>query len=470
MAGPTINPYNFVPLRAEGPERTTFPGWHRLPGEGYSGKLHCVLEALSPLFSADHQHTSKAPKGQTWFTFLRNSHGEPMLQGTTLKGMIRAVYEALSDACLPLTSTSGTSRRGRNEEQYTFTIPEAYQHTTCADLKTLCAACSLFGVIQGDTVHAQGRLLFSDAMLSQGTLEPWQIRLPELSSPKPYHYEIYSNTRRRGGAIAGRKFFYHHRLQTDLSVTPDAWSTRANGVMEVAPVGSCFAFTLMFHGLTEIELARLVSCLVLEEGLGHKVGMGKPIGFGSCRIHIRMDGSALSHGGTRYQSWTTATLPIDVQAIKAPAGPLSPALQEVLRLDKHMDGPIGYLPFRGYTNVGIDAQGRYVQVWAPPPRGGTTAPPGPSRTGVTLAEQIAMQQSQGKARGGPAASKPLKRNQKIRVEVVAKDGNRYTLRIPGTEQEIVHEALHLPWQVGDRQNVTIVSMEPDGRIKQIRPA
>lgn len=242
MADVTINPYNFVPLQATGPTRTAFPGWHRLASDTFSGTLHCTLEAVSPLFSADHQHTSKAEGGQTWFAFLRNSSGVPILQGTTLKGMIRAVYEAWSNSCLPLTAASGKVRKGRQDEPYMLRIPEESQHTGCADIQTLCDACRLFGVIQGDAVHAQGRVLFTDAALCYGALEKQEIKLPELSSPKPYHYAIYSKTRRQGGDIAGRKFFYHHRA---LSPAPQQWSTRANGMTEVAPPGARFAFTVM---------------------------------------------------------------------------------------------------------------------------------------------------------------------------------------------------------------------------------
>ena len=467
MADAKINPYNFVPLQAAGPARAAFPGWHRLASDTFSGPLHCTLEAVSPLFSADHQHTSKAPGGQTWFSFLRNSSGVPILQGTTLKGMIRAVYEAWSNACLPLTAASGTARKGRQDEPYTLTMPDAYQHATCADIQTLCAACRLFGVIQGEAVHAQGRVLFTDAVLSHGTLEAQAIKLPELSSPKPYHYAIYSKTRRQGGEIAGRKFFYHHRAPSPAS--PE-WSTRANGMTEVAPVGTRFAFTVMLQALTASELARLVACLVLTAGLGHKVGMGKPIGFGSCRIAILPAQSALSRGGERYKDWHTAGAPVDVAAQVAQAGTLPAALREVLRLDKYCDGVLGYLPFRGYTGMGINTQGTYVPVQTGSAGETPTTSQNPAKSGVTLQQLDAMrQQLQNRGKNEAAAKKVWKKNEKLQVEVIEKDGDRYTLRVPETEEKLVHSAPYLGWQVGGRPNVRIVELGPDGRIKKIRP-
>jgi len=186
-----------------------------------------------------------------------------------------------------------------------------YHHNICNSLTGLCSACSLFGVIQGNEVHAQGRVIFTDAVLREGELELKKIYLQELLSPKPHHYPIYSKTQLSSGPIAGRKFFYHHTPHATQGVDKQKWSRHANGITEIAPVGVRFTFTLMLHSLTENELARLVCCLVLDNGLGHKVGMGKSIGFGSCRIHIKADESVLYRAGARYQSWNTPSLTLD---------------------------------------------------------------------------------------------------------------------------------------------------------------
>ena len=131
MPEPTICPYNFVPLLATGPERTAFPGWHRIDREGYSGSLRCELEALSPLFSADHQKATSesSTDKRKWFPLLRNGQGKPILQGTTLKGMIRAVYEAMSNACLPMAATVGRSQKAGKDVDYSFSPLTEYFST-----------------------------------------------------------------------------------------------------------------------------------------------------------------------------------------------------------------------------------------------------------------------------------------------------------------------------------------------------
>ena len=189
-----------------------------------------------------------------------------------------------------------------------------------------------------------------------------------------------------------------------------------------------------------------MACLVLDDGLGHKVGMAKPLGFGSCRIHILPGVSVLYRGGTRYQQWQTPSLPLDVQDLKATAEPFPTELREVLRLDKYQEGTIGYLPYGGYRGIGINAEGRYVPIQATSaPRGRAATPQETGRTGVTLGEQFTSgQRHQGQPKEATSAGKTFKRGDKIRVEVVDWEGNRCTLRVLDTGQEIVHEALHLP--------------------------
>lgn len=134
-----------------------------------------------------------------------------------------------------------------------------------------------------------------------------------------------------------------------------------------------------------------MACLVLSDGLGHKVGMGKPIGFGSCRLAILPTQSLLSRGGERYTAWHAAGAPLDVPTWVAQAGALPAALREVLRLDKSDDGVIGYLPFRGYTGMGINRKGQYVPVQTGPAGATPLRPQSPAKLGVTLQQPDAMQ-------------------------------------------------------------------------------
>jgi hypothetical protein len=169
-----INPYNFVPLESVPDRSEGYPGKLKFHEGRYSGMLKCTLEALSPLISVDQRNPRlyqlkdtdetllKFKSGQRrgelcpeikCFNFLRNRHGQVFLQGTSLKGMIRSVYEVITNSCLKLASTIGYKDVG------------GHKNAECNGIHKLCPACRLFGTIEGDKLHCQGRVVFIDAFL-----------------------------------------------------------------------------------------------------------------------------------------------------------------------------------------------------------------------------------------------------------------------------------------------------------------
>jgi CRISPR/Cas system CSM-associated protein Csm3 (group 7 of RAMP superfamily) len=469
MPDPTVNPYNFVPLDRE-VKRSPVPRWHRLDENGASGRLVSELEALTPIFTADHQ---KARPAAEWdsrrvFPFLRNSAGQPILQGSTIRGMVRAVFEAAFPSCLPLAAAAGLSKKAGQDTAYRLAIPPAALHEECRNADKLCPACRLFGTILGEEVHVQGRISFGDAVLVGGELVEETIYLKELSSPKPHHYAIYSATGGEGGPIAGRKLYYHHREPQPAAATDPAsekWGKRSNALREVAPRGARFRFEVRFENLTEEELRQLTGCLCLAEGYAHKIGMGKPLGLGSCRIEVIAEESAVYRGGERYRSWGAAGERPSAVVWK----PEPPALERLLRLDVHGQEEVGYLPYPRYRNrnVGIDAQGRYREV-RPGARQAAAAAPAPSNAvgDFDLGAQL-------EALRGPAAAeskRALAQGDKIQVEVVRVEGKTYHLRPLDGGPEILHQGRGVAWQVGQTVKVKVVEVKKDGRITKVAPA
>jgi CRISPR/Cas system CSM-associated protein Csm3 (group 7 of RAMP superfamily) len=442
MAEPDLNPYNFVPL-PDDVRREAFPGLDRLKREHLSGILSCELEALTPLFTADHQKANPVPDHGPAFPFLRNAGGEPILQGTTIRGMIRAVYEAAFPSCLPLVATRGISRKKGKPVEYEMTLPDAVVH--CNDPAKLCPACRLFGVIQGDEVHAQGRVSFSDAVLTSGALEPGRVHLRELSSPKPHHYDIYSRTGVKGGEIRGRKLFYHHDPAARPVLQPASreWSERSNAMEEVAPAGATFSFRIHFLNLAPDELRQLMGCLVLDRGHAHKIGMAKPLGYGSCRIHVKAkaDESRCWMGGDRYRSWRGTEIPV----VPQPWTPAPQSLECLLLFPGGRVGITGYRSLHAYHEIGIDEQGRYAgkrvsleQLFPPP-----------------MATERPLRLRRFKK--GDSA--------KVRVLKVEEPNRRYLLYCKDSGQDdIVIETNH-QWQEGDTKVVKVVKVDGEGRIK-----
>jgi CRISPR/Cas system CSM-associated protein Csm3 (group 7 of RAMP superfamily) len=359
---PVINPYNFVPLDETKIERSGCPGLRSLGANNYSGQLICHLVAISPLFSAHHQsknHNSGEDTADA-FSFLTNSQGNPIIQGTSLKGMVRSVYEAITHSCLPLAAISGEVKMGHNKKEYSFGKLGKLDHNECKKASDLCPACRLWGVIKEDEVNVQGRIIFSDAVFDKSVLVSCAIFLPELSTPKPYHYPIYSKTGKINGPIAGRKFYYHHNPNKKIGL-PAKPSKRAKEISSYIPASSQADFSVSFSNIDEPELALLVHSLELEEGLAHKIGMAKSIGLGSCRIEIDFERSNCYKGSSRYDDWNMPAKLIDLEDLRAKKISVPSDLVEILRLNKFMEGTIGYLSYSDYKSQSakIDAKGRY---------------------------------------------------------------------------------------------------------------
>jgi CRISPR/Cas system CSM-associated protein Csm3 (group 7 of RAMP superfamily) len=471
MADPGASPYNFVPLPGEPPRRQRLRGHHRVDEGGLSGALVCELEAVTALFTADHAHATRAdtPQRQEVFPFLRDSSGRPIVQGTTLKGMVRAVYEALTNSCLPLTDTRGRSKRSGVDTTYLFADLGDHDPKRCSDPDHLCPACRLFGVVQGEEVHALGRVAFSNAVLCAGDLVRGEVRLPELHSPKQHHYPIYSRSGEEEGAIAGRKFYYHHDPGGGLEAH-DPWGKHAKGLAELAPAGARFGFEVRLQNLSGDELRALLCCLVLGEGLAHKVGMAKPLGYGSCTIHLDEQRSVVVRGAAAYRTWRRGREGVDLAAERTSAGDLLTAAQPLRKLlsTGSQDGrTVGYPDYGTYRGqrVEIESTGRYRLR----PKGGGEGSGGQAgaavRPGTFSVSALAKPAAKDRKKRGTG---PPQAGDRVPVEVLSSDESGYRLRVKATGQELRYEG-QVRWREGQRLKVLVVKVDPEGRILEVRP-
>ena len=352
-----INPYNFVLLQPDKPARSEgYPGRLQFHENSYSGMLKCTLKALGPLISIDQRKRDK--EKINFFNFLKNYQHDPIIQGSSLKGMIRSIYEAITDSCMTLACTCGQSikRRG-NKIKYEYQDIGNYHNNKCNDIKALCPSCRLFGTINNDDRPCQGRVRFSDAVLKQGGLIEKRTYLKVLSNPKPHHHATYGKSKHPKGLIAGRKFYYHHGKFPKFSVNKGN-ARRSIAIEEYAEVGNKFEFEVYVENLDKEEFENFILALELHEGFGHKIGLGKAIGLGSCCITVNRDQSSISTGSDRYLKWNS-TKDSTWHSLKKGKEKLPDALIEILRLNKDDGvGKIGYPPdFNNYPNEPIDAMG-----------------------------------------------------------------------------------------------------------------
>jgi CRISPR-associated protein (TIGR03986 family) len=155
----------------------------------------------------------------------------------------------------------------------------------------------MFGMIQGDT-HLKGHVGFEDAVCTD-PVDHDPLYTIILSNPKPRHTAFYLD---KHGNPAGRKFYFHHSTPP---VDTGGWLPEGkhagdaqNQHIQPLNTDSVFKFSAHFDNLQGEELALLLYALVLEPGVQHKLGYGKPAGLGSVAFELtHLD---LIHYDTRY--------------------------------------------------------------------------------------------------------------------------------------------------------------------------
>jgi len=212
----------------------------------WCGRLICRVYVITPL---------------TIFGNWR-SGGRVYLPGTSLKGMVRAVAEALTHSCWPLPTAPGY-------------VPGEAHH--CQSHQHLCPCCRLFGGQFGQQENAayQGRVSLSDAR----TVSPQRLSFGQVT--------LHGH---RPSRIGGRTLYGHQ----DPSSSPGRRDSHrgqwegGRGWTNLGYVAPATRFTLSvdFWNLSEEELGDLLYFLELEDDMAHKLGYRKVIGMGSVKIVV----------------------------------------------------------------------------------------------------------------------------------------------------------------------------------------
>ncbi|MGH2524331.1 MAG: RAMP superfamily CRISPR-associated protein [Anaerolineales bacterium] len=268
-----MNPYGFVRLVGEGPKREAAQQHEHF--KGLSGRIACTLTARTPLFVPKYR-AGAADRARTHesLEMYRDRQGTPLIPGTSLKGVIRNVAEAAANACFTL-----PNRLTYERQTVEYDLPRGFR--TCEDVKRLCPACRLFGMLNRGKVFA-GNVSVQDAVASPG-YELQRLTLAVLSAPKPRHKPFYTREPdRRTPPVRGRKFYYHRPQGPRERAQKDG----QNKTVEAVRPGAVFTFEVEYANLPEADLDLLLFSLVMWDDTCHKVGMGKPIGMGSVKIEI----------------------------------------------------------------------------------------------------------------------------------------------------------------------------------------
>ena len=339
------NPYNFVPFGSvvtDGLLDQRKPPGHRAYKTGlFEGSIEIELEAVSPLLLFDPAKTTvKQQNEHKTLDLLTTPDGKPILRPTSLKGALRAAYEAITCSRLGVLDERYKTplvRRKKPAKKSPYGDLLDKEFLPADDEAKFSSADRVFGWVRQEkdeetssTNAYKGHLrirkvqcLTEAEKAIQRFYESNQedsLPLSILSSPKPQQALFYASgdasgafTYDQANKLLGRKFYLHHSGVPDGywdadKAMADAKNTcgpqQTNGTYReyirwkeqrdtqnvsirawVKPKTK-FKAEIRFDNLNTAEVGALLWLCSLNKKYHLKVGAGKPLGFGSVTTEL----------------------------------------------------------------------------------------------------------------------------------------------------------------------------------------
>lgn len=175
----------------------------------------------------------------------------------------------------------------------------------CQNYNALCPACRVFGWVRENAGEANvdeliayaGRVRFSHGKIIGDYETEDEITLTILSTPRPtttYFYLLGAKGQPdpkvtydiQDARLRGRKFYLHHGKVKPAEYRSEEKNDQNRTVRGALKPGATFTFTVDFENLHRLELGALLYALELEEGMFHRLGYAKPLGFGSGKVTV----------------------------------------------------------------------------------------------------------------------------------------------------------------------------------------
>ncbi|SDL41941.1 CRISPR type III-A/MTUBE-associated RAMP protein Csm5 [Clostridium cochlearium] len=216
-----------------------------------SGKIDLKITALTPIHVSSGSFDTIDNK-KIYKSFVK-SNNKVLIPGTSLKGCIRNICEAISHSCLEkLAKNIDISKVKDKKEKSRW---------------EKCIICDMFG-----TMGQKSKIQFSDFKEEKVNLEI--ISLPQAYSPNPKK-EKYFNER---GNYKGYKFYRHGingiQIKGDIPY-------------EFVMDKSTFIGDIVYRNLSEEQLELLCFSLGLNGDIQPKIGYGKDFLYGSIKIETK---------------------------------------------------------------------------------------------------------------------------------------------------------------------------------------
>lgn len=198
--------------------------------------------------------------------------------------------------------------------------------SNCTD--SLCPACLLFGNIN-DQNSVSGRVRFSDATITNYDYS--KAKSIDLISGSPkysnkYFYAKLGSTKDDWDnvvSIKGRKFYWHHipnieNIRRKVEKNTNFKLKSRYYYIDNNLNGNKFIGKIFFNDLTEEEVLNLYKAISLvDDNHCHKLGHGKPFGFGSCNFTVtNLNSCELAIDEIKNNvAWTNQTTDLELEYI-----------------------------------------------------------------------------------------------------------------------------------------------------------
>lgn len=312
-------PYGFVPL-LEHCTQTEGSSHQIIEKNTYHGKLKLKITVKTPLYIGGKQQECDSNSYITKKQIRRN--GNIIIPGSSLKGAVRTIAEAVSYSCAV---KMPQSRKFRD-------ILPKNNKNSCFRRMELCPTCSIFGMI-GNRESYKGKVSFGEFVLKSGTCK--KINFPKLESPftnYPKPHDVFTNPdenygnerlyyckacdtgsclnctkedyfnsiqaagRERKMEFRGRKFYYtNENLETIKEKDKEV-------CLEMLKAGSILEGEIIVQNLRKEEGQLLAYALDIGQYFVMKLGYGKPLGYG--QVTIELEG--VENMGSHYLTGTIA--------------------------------------------------------------------------------------------------------------------------------------------------------------------
>jgi hypothetical protein len=225
------------------------------------GRVRLSLEVLRPLHvGSGVLEIQRVPAEKLIGVMPGGAGSSVVIPGSSLKGAVRSLVEAISDSCFPAAHPHVRPH-----------IPRSLSRCTRAE--SLCPACRIFGC-QGWAARVQ----FADIVVPQDALVLESV--PMLWQPARSPEALRARYLGASG-VKGRKFYRHGRPARG----PDLRQCIAAGTN----LPGSFSFQHLTHGELGLVFAAVGLGGSVKPGPGEfpiKLGAGKPVGWGSVSVKI----------------------------------------------------------------------------------------------------------------------------------------------------------------------------------------